>query len=122
MLQVGDGKVVFQMKRMMKYPCDEASAYACFKLDMLGELTEQHKLDKLVGDSLERSISQSSATEDEDPEIKKEAEVLGDKNQLVDKKEFEKENIKPMLELKVLPTHLKYALLETNKFSCDRYY
>ncbi|XP_075098799.1 uncharacterized protein LOC142175718 [Nicotiana tabacum] len=40
MLRVGNKKVVFQMKRMMKYPCDEASAYACLKLDMVGELAE----------------------------------------------------------------------------------
>nr|XP_016481894.1 PREDICTED: uncharacterized protein LOC107802829 [Nicotiana tabacum] len=81
-----------------------------------GELAEQHKLDKLVGDSLERCISQSSTTEDEDPEIKKEVEALEDENQVVDEEEFEKEKSKMKLELKVLPTHLKYAFLETNNF------
>nr|XP_018623580.1 uncharacterized protein LOC108943706 [Nicotiana tomentosiformis] len=101
MLRVENEKVVFQMKRMIKYPCDEASAYACFKLDVVGELAEQHKLDKLVGDSLERCISQSSTTEDEDPQIKKEAEALEDENHVVDEEEFEKERIKPKLELKV---------------------
>nr|XP_016486276.1 PREDICTED: uncharacterized protein LOC107806605 [Nicotiana tabacum] len=95
MLRVGNKKMVFQMKRMMKYLCDEASAYACLKLDVVGELAEQHKMDKLVGDSLERCISQSSTTEDKDPEIKKEVKAL---------------------ELKVLPTHLKYVFLETNNF------
>ncbi|XP_016440356.1 uncharacterized protein LOC107766130 [Nicotiana tabacum] len=75
-LRVRNEKVVFQMKRMMKYPCDEASAYVCLKLDVVGELAEQHKLDKLVGDSLERCISQSSTTEDEDLKIKKEVEAL----------------------------------------------
>ncbi|XP_075098823.1 uncharacterized protein LOC142175740 [Nicotiana tabacum] len=116
MLRVGNKKVVFQMKRMMKYPCDEASAYACLKLDVVGELAEQHKLDKLVGDSLGRCISQSNTTDDEDPEIKKEVKALEDENQVVNEEEFEKEKINPKLELKVLPTHLKYAFLETNKF------
>ncbi|XP_070036255.1 uncharacterized protein [Nicotiana tomentosiformis] len=46
MLRVGNEKVVFQMKRMMKYPSDEASAYSCFKLDVVGELAEKHKFDK----------------------------------------------------------------------------
>ncbi|XP_016508153.1 uncharacterized protein LOC107825755 [Nicotiana tabacum] len=80
MLRVGNENVVFQIKRMMKYPCDEASAYACLKLDVVREVAEQHKLDKLVGDSLERCISQSSTTEDEDPEIKKEVEPLENEN------------------------------------------
>ncbi|XP_019253825.1 PREDICTED: uncharacterized protein LOC109232512 [Nicotiana attenuata] len=74
------------------------------------------ELDKMVGDSLERCITQSSIAEDEDPEIKKEAQALEDENQVVDEEEFEKERIKPKLELKVLPTHLKYAFLETNNF------
>ncbi|XP_019251194.1 PREDICTED: uncharacterized protein LOC109230120 [Nicotiana attenuata] len=43
MLGVGNKKVVFQMKRMLKYTCDEASTYAYLKLDMVGELAEQHK-------------------------------------------------------------------------------
>ncbi|XP_019231345.1 PREDICTED: uncharacterized protein LOC109212177 [Nicotiana attenuata] len=116
MLRVGNEKVVFQVKIMMKCPSDEASAYACFKLDVVGELAEQHKLDKLVGDSLERFISQSSTVEDDDPEIKKEAEALKDGNHVADEEEFEKERIKPKLEMKVPLTHLKYAFLETNNF------
>ncbi|XP_070026329.1 uncharacterized protein [Nicotiana sylvestris] len=62
----GNEKVVFHIRRIMKYPYDEASSYAYFKLYVMGELAE-HKLDKLVDDSLERCISQSSIAEDEDP-------------------------------------------------------
>ncbi|XP_070032629.1 uncharacterized protein [Nicotiana tomentosiformis] len=54
MLRVGNEKVVFQMKRMMKYPSDEASTYSCFKLDMVEELAEKYKFDNLVEDNLER--------------------------------------------------------------------
>ncbi|XP_019255161.1 PREDICTED: uncharacterized protein LOC109233751 [Nicotiana attenuata] len=57
MLRVGNKKVVFQMKRIMKYPSDEASAYSFFKLDVVGELAEKYKFDKLVGDTLERYIT-----------------------------------------------------------------
>ncbi|XP_075099019.1 uncharacterized protein LOC142175910 [Nicotiana tabacum] len=84
MLTVGNEKVVFQMKRMMKYPSDEASAYSCFKLDVVGELPEKYKFDKLVGDTLERCIIQSSIVEDEHPQMKKEAEALETEDQVVD--------------------------------------
>ncbi|XP_075103723.1 uncharacterized protein LOC142178292 [Nicotiana tabacum] len=57
MLKVGTEKVVFQIKRMMKYPSDEVSACSCFKLDIIGELAEKYKFDKLVGDTLERCIT-----------------------------------------------------------------
>ncbi|XP_070036776.1 uncharacterized protein [Nicotiana tomentosiformis] len=89
-------------ERMKKYPYDEASAYSCFKLDVVGELAKNHKLEKLVGDSLERCITQSSTLEDEEPEIKKEVEALDTDNQVVDEDEFKKEMIKPKLELKII--------------------
>ncbi|XP_070032274.1 uncharacterized protein [Nicotiana tomentosiformis] len=116
MLKVGNEKVVFQMKRMMKYPNDKVFAYSCLKLDIVGELAEKYKLDKLVGDNLERCITQSSTVEDEDPEIKKEDEALETENQMVDEEELKEEDSKRNVELKVLPTHLKYAFLEANNF------
>ncbi|XP_070035002.1 uncharacterized protein [Nicotiana tomentosiformis] len=82
MLRVGNEKVVFQMKGMMKYPSDE-----------------------------------SSTVEDEDPEIKKEDDALETENQVVDEEKLKEKAFKPNVELKVLPTHLKYAFLETNNFS-----
>lgn len=64
---------MFQMKRMMKYSCEETSPYSCFKLDVVGELAEKHKL---VDDSLEICITQSRTTEDEDPDIKTTCRVV----------------------------------------------
>ncbi|XP_070035581.1 uncharacterized protein [Nicotiana tomentosiformis] len=116
MLKVGNEKVVFQMKRMMKYPSNEASAYSCFKLDVIGKLAEKYKFDKLMGDTLERCITQSSTVEDEDPKIKKEAEALETEDQVVDEEELKEGASKPNVELKVLPTHLKYAFIKTNNF------
>ncbi|XP_019225302.1 PREDICTED: uncharacterized protein LOC109206891 [Nicotiana attenuata] len=113
MLRLENKKVIFQIKRMMKYLCDEASAYAYFKLDAVGELAKKHKL---VGDSLERCITQSSIADDEHPEINKEAEALDTEDEVVDEEELEKEMAKPKMEMKLLSTHLKYSFLETNNF------
>ncbi|XP_009590014.1 uncharacterized protein [Nicotiana tomentosiformis] len=88
MLRVGYEKVVFQIKRMIKYPVNEASAYSYFKLDFIGKLVEKYKFDKLMGDTLERCITHSSIVEDEDPEIKKEAEVFETEDQVVDEEEL----------------------------------
>nr|XP_016515230.1 PREDICTED: uncharacterized protein LOC107831949 [Nicotiana tabacum] len=101
MLRVGTEKVVFQMKRMMKYPSDEVFSYSCFRLDVIGELAEKYKFDKLVGDTLERCITESSTVDDEDPEIKKEDEALETEDQVVDEEELKKEASKPNVELKV---------------------
>ncbi|XP_075106812.1 uncharacterized protein LOC142179827 [Nicotiana tabacum] len=87
MLKVRNEKVVFQMKRMMKYPSDEASVYSCFKLDVVGKLDKKYKFNKLVGDTIERCITQSSTVENEDPEIKKKAEALETEDQVVDEEE-----------------------------------
>ncbi|XP_070045581.1 uncharacterized protein [Nicotiana tomentosiformis] len=57
MLRVGNKKVVFQIKRMMKYPSDEGEVYY-----------------------------QSSTVEDEDPEIKKEEEALETEDQVHERK------------------------------------
>ncbi|XP_070034370.1 uncharacterized protein [Nicotiana tomentosiformis] len=116
MLRVGNEKVVFQMKRMMKYPSDETSTYSCFKINVVGELDEKYKFDKLVGNTLERCITQSSKVEDEDPEIKKVAEALETEDQVGDEEKLKEEASKPSVELKILPIHLKYAFLETNNF------
>ncbi|XP_070054494.1 uncharacterized protein [Nicotiana tomentosiformis] len=88
MLRVGTEKLVLQIKRMMKYPCDEVSAYSCFKLDIIGKLAEKYKSDKLVGDTLERCITQSVIVDDEDPEVKKEAEALETEEKMVDEEKI----------------------------------
>ncbi|XP_016485902.1 uncharacterized protein LOC107806290 [Nicotiana tabacum] len=80
-------------------------------------LAENYKFDKLVGNSLQRCITQSSTMEDDDPEIKKEAEALEIEDQFVDEEELKKEASKTSVELKVLPTHLKYVFIETNNIS-----
>ncbi|XP_070039639.1 uncharacterized protein [Nicotiana tomentosiformis] len=116
-LIVVDMEVNKEVKRMIKYLSDEASAYLCFKLDVVEEMTETYEFDKLVGDTLERCITQYSTVEDEDLEIKKEAEALETENQVVNEEELKEEDFKPNVELKVLPTYLKYDFLEINNFT-----
>ncbi|XP_016447241.1 uncharacterized protein LOC107772260 [Nicotiana tabacum] len=80
-------------------------------------LVEKYKFYKPVGDTLESCITQYSIVEDEDLEIKKEVEALKTEDQVIDEEELKKEASKPSVELKVLPTHLKYVFPETNNFS-----
>nr|XP_009611513.1 uncharacterized protein LOC104104990 [Nicotiana tomentosiformis] len=91
MLRVVNEKVVFPINMMMKNPSDEASAYSCFKLDVVRELAEKYKLDKLAGDTLEKFITRSSIMEDEDTEMKKEVEALEIEDQVGDEEELNKE-------------------------------
>lgn len=51
-LRVGDEKVVFNMKKMMKYPRDEEIYYIYFGVDILNDLPEEYKNKKLVVGSL----------------------------------------------------------------------
>ncbi|XP_070025931.1 uncharacterized protein [Nicotiana sylvestris] len=66
------------------------------------------KFDKLVRDTLEICITQSSTVDDKDTEIKKVVEALETEDQVVDEEELKKEPSKHNMELKVLPNHLKY--------------
>ncbi|XP_070050487.1 uncharacterized protein [Nicotiana tomentosiformis] len=91
-----------EMNMMMKYASDEASAYSYFKMDMVEDMVENYKFDKLVGDTLERCITQSSTVEDEDPEIKREDEALETENQVVDEKKLKEEASMPNVELKLV--------------------
>nr|XP_016492670.1 PREDICTED: uncharacterized protein LOC107812148 [Nicotiana tabacum] len=54
---------------------------------------------------------------DKDPTIKKEAEALEIEDQAVDEERLKEEASKHNVELKVLPTYLKYAFLDTHNFS-----
>ncbi|XP_070020000.1 uncharacterized protein [Nicotiana sylvestris] len=60
-LGVSNEKVVFQMKRMMKYPSEESSDYSRFKLDVVGKLAEKYKCigTKAGGDAEKEWLSSS---------------------------------------------------------------
>ncbi|KAK4347852.1 hypothetical protein RND71_034191 [Anisodus tanguticus] len=64
-------------------------------VDILSELAEKYKHNKLVDDSLERCITQSSTIEDEDPKIKKETEALESDIQDENGEELPKKESKP---------------------------
>ncbi|XP_049414712.1 uncharacterized protein LOC125877468 [Solanum stenotomum] len=63
MLRVGEEKVVFNMKKMMKFPQEEENFYSCFKVDILTDLAEEYKNENLMEESLERCITESNNEE-----------------------------------------------------------
>ncbi|KAK4707102.1 hypothetical protein R3W88_033351 [Solanum pinnatisectum] len=48
MLRVGEEKVVFNMKKMMKFTQDEENVYSSFKVDILTNLAEEYKNENLI--------------------------------------------------------------------------
>ncbi|XP_059315657.1 uncharacterized protein LOC132066349 [Lycium ferocissimum] len=84
-LRVDEERVIFDMQKIMKFPKDESSS-SCFQIDLLNDLADEYKDDQLITDSLERCLSKSGSTSDDDPIIKEEAETL--------EKDFENETRK----------------------------
>nr|XP_009780065.1 PREDICTED: uncharacterized protein LOC104229180 [Nicotiana sylvestris] len=111
-LRVDEERVIFDMQKIMKYPKDESSS-SCFQIDLLNHLADEYKDDQLITDSLERCLAQSGTTSDDDITIRKEAEIL-EKNSETEKVSLEE--VQPKIELKTLPSHLKYLFLEPELF------
>ncbi|XP_031259919.1 uncharacterized protein LOC116118085 [Pistacia vera] len=94
---------------------------SCFHSDSFGEIVGDHKGEVLQEDSLERCLMESSTTEDEDSCLREEAEAL-EKESLTDSNMELKEDLHktpndaPKLELKPLPSHLKYAFLDKDAY------
>ncbi|XP_059315730.1 uncharacterized protein LOC132066434 [Lycium ferocissimum] len=80
---------------------------------MISDLTDVYKNDQLISDSIERCLVTSGTTENDDPNIKEEAKLL-EKDSVVD--EMQPEEVQPKIELKILPSHLKYDYLEQELF------
>nr|XP_009770129.1 PREDICTED: uncharacterized protein LOC104220864 [Nicotiana sylvestris] len=112
-LRVGEEKVIFDMQKIMTYPDDESSS-SYFHIDLLNDLADKYKDNQLISDSLERCLVNSGSTNDDDPRIKEEAETpeSGPQNEEVLSKEVQQK-----IELKTLPSHLKYIFLEVSQFS-----
>ncbi|XP_060200643.1 uncharacterized protein LOC132628909 [Lycium barbarum] len=110
-LRVDEERVIFDMQKIMKFPEDELSS-SCFQIDLLNDLADEYKDDQLITYSLERCLSKLGSTSDDDPIIKEEAETL--------EKDFKNEEVppevQPKIELKTLPSHLKYVFLESEFF------
>ncbi|XP_019242541.1 PREDICTED: uncharacterized protein LOC109222671, partial [Nicotiana attenuata] len=106
-LRVDEERVIFDMQKMMKFPRNESSS-SCFQIDLLDDLVDEFKDDQLITDSLERFLVRSGTT------IKKEAETLEKDSE---NEKISPEEVQPKIELKTLPSHLKYIFLEPELFS-----
>ncbi|XP_070015523.1 uncharacterized protein [Nicotiana sylvestris] len=111
-LRVDVERIIFDMQKILRYSGDETSS-SCFSIDMINYLTDEFKDDQLIPDSMERCLIKSSTTQDDDPTIRREAEIL-DKDS--EEEEMKSEKVQSKVELKTLPSHLKYVYLEQELF------
>ncbi|KAG9458835.1 hypothetical protein H6P81_003343 [Aristolochia fimbriata] len=111
-LRLNDEEIVFDIKQAIKSPsnlCDET----CYFIDVIDECAEHDQQEVMMKDSLERCLAQSCTKEDDDPLMQQEVAQLEAEG---NKEEDEGAEIKDpsTLELKPLPSSLKYAYLESN--------
>ncbi|XP_075092157.1 uncharacterized protein LOC142172442 [Nicotiana tabacum] len=81
---------------------------------MISDLADEFKDDQLISDSMEICWTKSGTAQDDDPTIRREVEILEKDSE---DKETQSEEVQPKIELKVLPSHLKYVYLEQELFS-----
>ncbi|KAG9458218.1 hypothetical protein H6P81_002726 [Aristolochia fimbriata] len=111
-LRLTDEEIVFDIKQAIKIPsnsCDDT----CYFIDVIDECAENIQQEVMMKDSLERYLAQSCTKEDDDPLMQQEVEQLeAEGNKEEDKGAEIKDPSK--LELKPLPSSLKYVYLEDN--------
>ncbi|XP_070015721.1 uncharacterized protein [Nicotiana sylvestris] len=111
-LRFDEERVIFDMKKILRYSGDETSS-SCFSIDMFSYLTDEFKDDQLIPDSMEICLIKLGTTHDDDPTIRREAEIL-DKDS--EEEEMKSEQVQSKIELKTLPSYLKYVYLEQELF------
>ncbi|XP_070017727.1 uncharacterized protein [Nicotiana sylvestris] len=74
-LRVDEERVIFDMQKILRFSGDEASS-SCFSIDMISDLADEFKDDQLILDSMKRCLTKSGTTQDDDPAIRREAEIL----------------------------------------------
>ncbi|XP_075107171.1 uncharacterized protein LOC142180141 [Nicotiana tabacum] len=108
--------IVLEMKEYRDEPIilgDEASS-SCFSINMISDLADEFRDDQLISDSMKRCLTKSGTAQDDDPTIRRESEILERDSE---DKEMQSKEVQPKIELKVLPSHLKYVYLEQELFS-----
>ncbi|KAG9442621.1 hypothetical protein H6P81_018475 [Aristolochia fimbriata] len=111
-LRLNDEEIVFDIKQAIKSPlnsCDDT----CYFIDVIDECAEHVQQEVMIKDSLERCLAHSYTKEDDDPLMQQEVVPLEAEG---NKEEDEGAEIKDpsKLELKPLPSSLKYIYLEDN--------
>ncbi|XP_070023436.1 uncharacterized protein LOC142174672 [Nicotiana tabacum] len=107
-VRVDEERIIFDMQKMLRFSRDESSS-SCFSIDMISHLTDEYRDDQLTPDSMERYLTKSGTIQDDDPIIRREAEILEKDSE---DQEMQPEEVQQNIELKILPSHLKYAYLE----------
>ncbi|KAG9442083.1 hypothetical protein H6P81_017937 [Aristolochia fimbriata] len=109
-LRLNDEEIVFDIKQAIKRPsnsCDNT----CYFIDVIDECAENVQQEIMMKDGLERCLAQSCTKEDDDPLMQQEVEQLeAEENKEEEKGAEIKDPSK--LELKPLPSSLKYVYLE----------
>ncbi|XP_060194973.1 uncharacterized protein LOC132624170 [Lycium barbarum] len=111
-LRVDEERVIFDRQKMLRFSGEETSSL-CFSIDVISDLADEFKDDKLILDSMEICLSKSSTSQDDDPSIRSKAEIL---EKHYKDEEIQSEEVQPKIELKILPSHLKYVYLEHKLF------
>ncbi|XP_070035003.1 uncharacterized protein [Nicotiana tomentosiformis] len=74
-LRVDEERVIFDMQKILRFSGDEASS-SCFSIDVISYLTDEFKDDQLISESIERCLAIAGTTQDDDPIIRRETEIL----------------------------------------------
>ncbi|XP_070048916.1 uncharacterized protein [Nicotiana tomentosiformis] len=74
-LRVDEKRVIFDMQKILRFFRDESSS-SCFSIDTISYLTDEVRDDQLTPDSMERCFAKSGTIQDDDPTIRREAEIL----------------------------------------------
>ncbi|XP_075074435.1 uncharacterized protein LOC142162032 [Nicotiana tabacum] len=90
-LIVDEERVIFDMQKILRFSGDEASS-SCFSIDIINDLADEFKNDQLISDSMERCLTKSGTTQDDDPTIKREAKIL---EKDYEDKEMQSEDVQP---------------------------
>ncbi|XP_059315680.1 uncharacterized protein LOC132066374 [Lycium ferocissimum] len=93
-LRVDEERAIFDMQKMLRLSGGETSS-PCFSIDVISDLADEFKDDKLILDSMERYLSKSSTSQDNDPTIRSEAEIL---EKHYKDEEIQSEEVQPKIE------------------------
>ncbi|XP_019253795.1 PREDICTED: uncharacterized protein LOC109232479 [Nicotiana attenuata] len=111
-LRVDEERVIFDMQKILRFSEDDTSS-SCFSIDMIDNLIDEFKDNQLISDSMKRCLVKSGTTQDEDPTIKNDAKLL---EKDYEEGDMQLEEVQQKIELKTLPSHLKYVYLEHQLF------
>ncbi|XP_019230475.1 PREDICTED: uncharacterized protein LOC109211393 [Nicotiana attenuata] len=67
-LRVDEGRVIFDMQKILRFSGDETSS-SCFSIDVISYLADEFKNDQLISDSMERCLAKSGTTQEQEEKL-----------------------------------------------------